>query len=86
MSEIEQILSTVTLTKPLKGNDLRFKIDDSNESLGKKIRRATEMKVPVVLIVGPKDEEAKLVSLRLKDTEEKVKLSDLANYLQSIEK
>ena len=86
VSEIEQILSTVTLTKPLKGNDLRFKIDDSNESLGKKIRRATEMKVPVVLIVGPKDEEAKLVSLRLKDTEEKVKLSDLANYLQSIEK
>lgn len=86
VSEIEQILSTVTLTKPLKGNDLRFKVDDSNESLGKKIRRATEMKVPVVLIVGPKDEEAKFVSLRLKDTEEKVKLSDLANYLQSIEK
>ena len=42
------------------------------------------MKIPVVLIVGPKDAEEKIVSIRLRDREEKVKLSDLAEYLKEL--
>ena len=56
-------------------------MDDSADSLGKKIRRATEMKIPCVLVVGPKDMEAKMVSVRLRDKEETVKLSKLKEYL-----
>ncbi len=81
VAEIEKILSEITLDEPIKRNDLRFEVDDSADSLGKKIRRATEMKIPCVLIVGPKDAEAKTVSVRLRDKEETVKLSELKEYL-----
>lgn len=77
-------LSEVTLEKPLAHNDLRYMVDESDESLGKKIRRATEMKIPCVLIVGPKDAENKEVSVRLRDKEEKVKLNKLADYLKGL--
>jgi threonyl-tRNA synthetase len=84
VDEIKKILGTVVLEKPLKHNELRYTVDDSDDSLGKKIRRATEMKIPCVLIVGPKDVEAKEVSVRLKDKEEKVKLSKLGEYLANL--
>lgn len=84
VDEIKKILETVVLEKPLKHNELRYTVDDSDDSLGKKIRRATEMKIPCVLIVGPKDVEAKEVSVRLKDKEEKVKLTKLGEYLANL--
>ena len=81
VTEITKILSGITLDEPIKRNDLRFAVDSSADSLGKKIRRATEMKIPCVLIVGPKDAEAKTVSVRLRDKEETVKLAGLKEYL-----
>ena len=84
VDEIKKILGTVVLEKPLKHNELRYTVDDSDDSLGKKIRRATEMKIPCILIVGPKDVEAKEVSVRLKDKEEKVKLTKLGEYLANL--
>ena len=77
-------LSGVALEKPLAHNDLRYTVDESDESLGKKIRRATEMKIPCVLIVGPKDMEAGEVSVRLRDKEEKVRLTKLVKYLSEL--
>ena len=81
VGKITNILDTVVLDKPLKYNELRYTIDDSADSLGKKIKRATDMKIPCVLIVGPKDAEGNIVSVRLRDKEEKVKLAKLAEYL-----
>ena len=81
VSEITTILDGIILEKPLKYNELRYTIDDSSDSLGKKIKRATAMKIPAVLVVGPKDAEEKVVSVRLRDKEEKVKLSALAKFL-----
>ena len=84
VQKICSILTGVTLEDPLAHNELRWTIDESDESLGKKIRRATEMKIPCVLIVGPKDETEGTVSVRLRDKEEKVKLSKLAEYLKGL--
>lgn len=81
VAEITNILDDVVLNKPLKYNELRYTVDDSADSLGKKIKRATEMKIPAVLVVGPKDAEEGIVSIRLRDKEEKVKLSSLAKFL-----
>ena len=69
------------MEKPLKHNELRYTLDDADDSLGKKIKRATELKIPVLIIVGPKDAEEGIVSLRLRDKEEKIKLTELADYL-----
>lgn len=84
VEEITSILSEVILTKPVKYNEVRFTTDDRNESLGKKIREATAMKIPVQLIVGPKDKEAREVSIRTQTGEEKVKLDGLGEYLRSL--
>lgn len=84
VDEITQELSSVVLMKPLKYNELRFSVDARNESLGRKIRNAAEMKIPVVLIVGNKDADARQVSVRLRDKEEKIDLKDLGRFLQQL--
>ena len=84
VEKIKQILSEVTLETPLKYNDLRFTADVSDESLGKKIKRAVSMKTPVLLIVGERDKENGTVSVREKDTEKTVALTELAEYLKNI--
>ena len=84
VTKITDILGQIVLDKPLKYNELRYTVDDSADSLGKKIKRATEMKIPCVLIVGPKDVEENVVSVRLRDREEKVKLPKLAGYLKGL--
>ena len=82
--KVTTALDGVVLERPLAHNELRYAVDRRNESLGKKIREATGMKIPVVLIVGPKDVEAGVVSVRLKDREEKVKLGELTEYLRGL--
>lgn len=84
IKNVTDSLDTVILDKPLAFNKLRYTIDEADDSLGKKIRRGTEMKIPVLLIIGPKDEEAKEISVRLKDKEEKIKLDKLADYLKNL--
>lgn len=84
VEEVEAILRGAVLMQPVKYNEIRFSRDDRNESLGKKIREATTMKIPVQLIVGPKDVEAREVSVRTQGGEEKVTLDRLAEYLMGL--
>ena len=84
VDEITSILTDTVLMKPVKYNEVRFTTDSRNESLGKKIREASSMKIPVQLIVGPKDVEAREVSVRTQSREEKVTLSNLVAYLQEL--
>ena len=84
VDKITTILSDITLMKPVRYNDVRFTIDSRNESLGKKIREATSMKIPVQLIVGPKDVKANEVSVRTQSGEEKISLEQLAEYIKSL--
>ncbi len=85
VSKVKDVLSEVVLMKPLKYNELRFEVDARKENLGKKIRVAEEMKIPLILIVGPKDMEAETVSLRFRNNdetvEEKIKLNELAEWI-----
>lgn len=84
VDKIKDKLREVILEKPLKYNELRFSIDTSDESLSKKIRRAVTMKIPVIIVVGSKDAEKKMVSLRLKDEEMQVKLDELEGFLKKL--
>lgn len=84
VDEIKTVLSGVVLSKPIKFNEVRFTTDDRNESLGKKIREATQWKIPVQLIVGPKDQDAREVSVRTQSGEEKIALDHLSEYLKGL--
>lgn len=48
----------------LRGSGLRIDVDDRTESIGKKIRNAELQKVPFMLVVGDREEEAGEVGVR----------------------
>lgn len=81
VAEIEEVIRATVLMTPVKYNEVRYSVDARNESLGKKIREATAYKIPVQLIVGPKDMESRQVSVRTQEGEEKVDITGLSNYL-----
>jgi threonyl-tRNA synthetase len=82
VDEIKMILHGVVLMSPVKYNEIRYTVDDRNESLGKKIREATAWKIPIQFIVGPRDVEARTVSVRTQSGEQSVELDNLANFLR----
>ena len=84
VDEITTILREIVLMTPIKYNEVRFTVDTRNESLGKKIREATAMKVPVQLIVGSKDKSARQVSVRTRDSEQKIALDELKTYIKKL--
>jgi threonyl-tRNA synthetase len=84
VKEIEEKLKSVVLMEPIKYNEIRYTIDSRNESLGKKIREASTWKIPIQLIIGPKDKEAREVSVRTQGNEEKIKIDQLADYLKQL--
>ena len=82
VDEIKSVLDGIILMKPLRHNELRYTVDERNESLGKKIREATNLKIPIQLIIGQKDKDAREVSVRIQSGEEKIKLDDLKDYIK----
>ena len=50
--------------KELKANGIRVSVDSRSEKIGYKIREARLAKVPYMLVVGAKEEEDKVVSVR----------------------
>jgi len=64
----------------LKVAHIRAEVDDSNESLGKKIRNAKMEKVPYLLIVGDKEVAAKTISIESRD-HGKLGIASLAYFI-----
>ena len=84
VDEITSVLKTVVLMHPIKYNEVRYTTDMRNESLGKKIREATVVKIPVQIIVGPRDKANHQVSVRTQQGEITVPLDELAAYLEGL--
>ena len=84
IQEIERALQGVELTEPIPHNVVRYSVDDSDESLGKKIKRAANLKIPVVIVVGARDAEERRISLRLADKEEQIDFAELAGFLEKM--
>jgi len=61
--------------KQLADAGYRVEFDDTNESMGKKIRSAKKNRLPYFIVIGDKDIEANQVTLESRDTEESVSLS-----------
>ncbi|MBL8012462.1 MAG: threonine--tRNA ligase, partial [Candidatus Omnitrophica bacterium] len=58
------------IRKALQSDQVRLYLDDSNETLGKRIREATLKKIPYVLVIGQKELEASQVSVRKRGGED----------------
>ncbi|MEX0672448.1 MAG: His/Gly/Thr/Pro-type tRNA ligase C-terminal domain-containing protein, partial [Candidatus Paceibacterota bacterium] len=56
-----------TVGTSLEQSNVRVDVDDSNESLGKRIRNAKKEKIPYLLVVGDKEKENETVSAESRD-------------------
>ncbi len=67
-------------------HDIRGFVDDRNETIGKKIRDNEIKKIPLLLIVGEKEIEAKTVSIRKQGEEDlgAKTIEDFVSYFNSI--
>lgn len=49
--------------KKIKEFDIRVELDDSNESLGKRIRNAKMQKIPYIIVIGDKEKEGEVITV-----------------------
>lgn len=82
IQEITSVLREVVLMKPLKYNEIRYTIDERNESLGKKIREAKLDKIPMFLVIGEKDAQNKTVTIETEDNSQTIPLLELKAFLE----
>lgn len=59
-----QLKCAVEFCDRLKEANIRFELYDQNETIGKKIREAELQKIPYILIIGRKEEDANAVAVR----------------------
>ena len=71
--------------KQLEAQDIRVIVDDRNEKIGRKIRDNELKRIPYMLIVGEKEAQEGLVSVRQQGAEEKgqMSVSEFADLINS---
>jgi threonyl-tRNA synthetase len=62
----ELVKYALEIKEKLAEKDIRVEIDDRTESLGKKIRTAEMEKVPYMIVIGEKEKEGNMISVRSK--------------------
>ena len=68
----------------MKAKKLRVELDDRNEKVGYKIREASAMKVPYLIIVGDEEEKNGTISIRGRNFENKMGLN-FDEFVQRLE-
>jgi len=91
IANVNEDPATVTfiteLTTKLEAHGLRYHLDNSNESVGKKIRAAETAKVPYTLVIGAKEVESGELSPRIRAdlvVQEGERHLAVDNFVQSI--
>lgn len=74
------------VAEALRADGLRVEVDDHDDTVGEKIRKALTMKHPAVIVVGDDDVEAGTAGMRLRGEDEQrgVALADIADALTQI--
>ncbi len=71
------------IEKQLSENNIRVELNDSNETLGKKIRTGEMQKIPYLLIVGEKERQSDSISLRDREKGD-IGTIKIKNFIQKI--
>ncbi len=80
----KQIAYAEEVLAELKENDIRVELDESNETLGKKIRNAKTQKIPYLIVLGDKEMEEKMITIEKRGVEEKGIKTSLADFITSL--
>lgn len=71
------------IAKVLFENEIRYEIDDKDEMMGNKIRKAQEQKIPYMIVVGEKEKEQGKISIRTRDNIQE-NMIDLSVFIATI--
>jgi len=82
ISEKQMVYAEKVFVK-LKEEDIRVELDESNETLGKKIRSAKMQKIPYLVVIGEKEVEEKMITVETRG-EEKGNKTSLADFIVKI--
>ena len=63
---------------------IRAEFAEADESLGKRIRAAEMMKVPYIIVVGEKEQQAKTINFRTRGNAEKTEETDLDAFIKKL--
>ncbi len=72
------------LTAALRGRGVRAEVDHSNERVQAKIKVAADEKIPYMAVVGPRDAERRVVSVRARGTEANLGEMSLDEFVSGI--
>ena len=73
------------IARKLRIKKIRIEIDESNEKIGYKIRKAQLEKVPYMIVIGGKEQEAKLVAVRSRKDGDMGQMS-VEEFIEKIQK
>jgi len=79
----EQLEYAKTIEKELLKNKVRVKVDSRAEKIGYKIREAELERVPYMLILGKKEVEEKVLSIRIRGNKEN-EVMDLERFVTKL--
>jgi threonyl-tRNA synthetase len=65
-------------------HDIRVSIDDSDETVGKKIRNSSKQKIPYVLVIGDRELDGEDMTIRVRGQEEQIGMSK-EDFLSKVE-
>ncbi|OGH85052.1 MAG: threonine--tRNA ligase [Candidatus Magasanikbacteria bacterium RIFOXYB2_FULL_38_10] len=69
------IEGATVLAKELKSSGLRVEVDNADETVGNRVRKAVEEKVPYIVVVGGRELEGEEWTIRLRGQEDQMKMS-----------
>jgi len=73
------------VAEQLKDHNIRVEVQDENETVGNKIRKAAKEKVPYMLVIGDKELEKNTVNVRIRGEEEQKEMS-VEDFISEIQK
>ncbi|MFW9909589.1 MAG: threonine--tRNA ligase, partial [Candidatus Thorarchaeota archaeon] len=65
----------IKLGKELEAAGIRYEVDDRSMTLGKKIRSAEKLWIPYICVIGEKERDSKILSVRIRREEEQASMS-----------
>ncbi|MBI2644738.1 threonine--tRNA ligase [Candidatus Uhrbacteria bacterium] len=82
---LSHVESSQKLANMLEEEGVRVEVDDSNESVGYKIRKAEKAKIPYMIVIGDKEADLENVSVRIRGKKDVISLS-LNEYIEQLKK
>ncbi len=75
VSSDKHLVGTNELAKKWRSAGIRVQVDDAKETVGNKVRKAVTQKIPYIVVVGDREISGEDLSVRVRGTEEPVKVS-----------